>query len=137
MIPYVVNIRGAMKKTVLIVEDEEMLRKLETIVLKLRGYDVIAVSNGQAALDALTGQKPDLVLLDVMLPGIDGFDICQHIKNTPSTKDIPVILLTAKKTEEDMKMGFQVGADEYFTKPFRSAALVEGINKLLNREVVA
>ncbi len=124
-----------MKKKILVVEDEELLLKLEVIVLKLRGYDVKAVSNGQAALDALIEEKPDLVLLDVLLPDTNGFEICQHIKNTPSTKNIPVILLSGKTTTEDMLRGQQVGADDYLTKPFKSAVLVETIGSFLNREI--
>lgn len=121
-----------MKKKILVVEDEEVLRDLETIVLKLRGYDVIAVSNGQAALDALTEQKPDLVLLDVMLPEMNGFEVCRHIKSAPSTKDIPVVFLTAKKNKEDMERGQQVGANEYLIKPFKSSFLVERIGSYLS-----
>ncbi len=120
-----------MKKKILVVEDEESLRTLETIVLTLRGYDVKAVSNCQAALAALTEENPDLVLLDVMLPDGNGFEICKYIKNTPSTKDIPVILLTVKKSKEDMARGRQMGADEYLTKPFRSAALVKTIDHFI------
>ncbi len=124
-----------MKKKILVVEDEELLLKLEVIVLKLRGYDVIAVSNGQAALDALIEEKPDLVLLDVLLPDVNGFEVCQHIKNTPSTKNIPVILLSGKTTTADMAKGQQVGADDYLTKPLKSAVLVETIASFLNRKI--
>lgn len=120
-----------MTKKILIVEDDELICELEAILLKLRGYEIITASNGQAALDALTKEKPNLVLLDIMLPGADGFEICRHIKNNHSTKDIPVIFLTAKKTEKDVEKGFQVGANEYLTKPFRSAVLVETIGNYL------
>lgn len=121
-----------MKKKILVVEDEESLRKLITILLNSKGYDVRAVSNGQAALDALGEEKPDLVLLNVMLPAVNGFEVCQYIKKTPSTKDIPVVFLAAKMAKEDMARGQQVGADEYLTKPFKSAQMVETIDRLLN-----
>ena len=121
-----------MKKKILIVEDDKMICQLESIILELRGYDIISAENGQAALDILIKELPDLVLLDVMLPGVDGYAICQHIKSNPATKNIPVIMLTAKKTAEDIKKGYQMGADEYVTKPFRSAALLETIASYLN-----
>ena len=122
-----------MKKKILIVEDDHSISQLETILLKVRGYDVITESNGQAALESLKLQKPDLVLLDVMLPGMDGFEICQRIKSTPATEDIPVLFLTAKKTEKDIEKGLEVGADSYITKPFKSAELLRSIASCLNQ----
>jgi twitching motility two-component system response regulator PilG len=120
------------KQKILIVEDEESLLKLESILLTSKGYDVRGVSNGQLALDAIKEDCPDLVLLDIMLPEIDGFEVCQRIKADPATKDIPVIMLTAKKSREDMARGEQVGADWYITKPFKSAMVIETIQRFLN-----
>lgn len=120
------------KQKILIVEDEESLLKLESILLTSKGYDVRGVSNGQLALDAMQEDCPDLVLLDIMLPEIDGFEVCQRIKDNPATKDIPVIMLTAKKSREDMARGEQVGADWYITKPFKSAMVIETIQRFLN-----
>lgn len=119
------------KKKILIVEDEESLLKLESILLTSKGYEVTGVSNGQAALDSLAEDQPDLVLLDIMLPEIDGFEVCQRIKDNPSTKHIPVIMLTAKKSREDMTRGERVGADWYITKPFKSAMVIETIQRFL------
>lgn len=119
------------KKKVLIVEDEESLLKLESILLTSKGYDVRGVSNGQEALDAIAEEKPDLVLLDIMLPEIDGFEVCQRIKDDPETKEIPVIMLTAKKSREDMARGEKVGADWYITKPFKSVMVIETIQRFL------
>lgn len=119
------------KKKILIVEDEESLLKLESILLTSKGYEVTGVSNGQAALDSLAEDQPDLVLLDIMLPEIDGFEVCHRIKNNPSTKHIPVIMLTAKKSREDMTRGERVGADWYITKPFKSAMVIETIQRFL------
>lgn len=121
------------KKKILIVEDEESLLKLESILLTSKGYDVRGVANGQEALDALQEEHPDLVLLDIMLPEIDGFEVCQRIKSNPDTKDIPVIMLTAKKSREDMARGEKVGADWYITKPFKSAMVIETIQRFLTR----
>lgn len=119
------------KKKILIVEDEESLLKLESILLTSRGYEVKGVADGQAALDAIGVMKPDLVLLDIMLPEIDGFEVCRQIKSNEATRHIPVIMLTAKKSREDMARGEQVGADWYITKPFKSAMVIETIQRFL------
>lgn len=120
------------KKKILIVEDEESLLKLESILLTSRGYDVKGVTDGQAALDAVVSVKPDLVLLDIMLPVIDGFEVCRRIKSSEATRHIPVIMLTAKKSREDMARGEEVGADWYITKPFKSAMVIETIQRFLS-----
>ena len=121
------------KKKILIVEDEESLLKLESILLTSKGYDVRGVANGQEALDAIQEERPDLVLLDIMLPEIDGFEVCQRIKSNPETQDLPVIMLTAKKSREDMARGEKVGADWYITKPFKSAMVIETIQRFLTQ----
>lgn len=120
-----------MQKKILIVEDEESLLKLESILLTTKGYLVQGVTSGLAALEAIDEEMPDLVLLDVMLPKMDGFEVCSRVKQNPATKHIPVILLTAKKTPEDISRGHEVGADEYVTKPFKSAMVMETIANLL------
>ncbi|HEX9778949.1 MAG TPA: response regulator [Geopsychrobacteraceae bacterium] len=120
-----------MQKKILIVEDEESLLKLESILLTTKGYLVRGATTGIAALEAVAEEKPDLILLDAMLPELDGFEVCSRVKNDPATQHIPVVLLTAKKTPEDMAHGKQVGADEYITKPFKSAMVIETIEKLL------
>lgn len=119
------------KKRILVVEDEESLLKLESILLTSKGYEVRGVPNGQAALDAIAEEKPDLVLLDIMLPEIDGFEVCRRIKSDAATRHIPVVMLTAKKTREDMAKGEKVGADWYITKPFKSAMVIETIQRFL------
>jgi twitching motility two-component system response regulator PilG len=123
--------RSVAKNKILVVEDEESLLKLESILLTSKGYDVRGVPNGQAALDAIAKEKPDLVLLDIMLPEIDGFEVCRRIKNDVATRDIPVVMLTAKKTRDDMARGEKVGADWYITKPFKSAMVLETIQRFL------
>jgi len=119
------------KNKILVVEDEESLLKLESILLTSKGYEVKGVSNGQAALDAIAEEHPDLVLLDIMLPEIDGFEVCRRIKSNEATRNIPVIMLTAKKTRDDMARGEKVGADWYITKPFKSAMVIETIQRFL------
>ncbi len=121
------------KKKILIVEDEESLLKLESILLTSKGYEVRGVANGRAALAAIAEEIPDLVLLDIMLPEIDGFEVCQQIKENPATAHIPVVMLTAKKSREDMARGEKVGADWYITKPFKSAMVIETIQRFLSR----
>ena len=120
------------KKKILIVEDEESLLKLESILLTSKGYDVKGVADGRAALDTIETMKPDLVLLDIMLPEIDGFEVCRRIKANEETRHIPVIMLTAKKSREDMARGEQVGADWYITKPFKSAMVIETIQRFVS-----
>jgi DNA-binding response OmpR family regulator len=120
------------KKKILIVEDEESLLKLESILLTSKGYEVHGVGDGQAALDAVIRIKPDLVLLDIMLPEIDGFEVCRRIKSNNDTRHIPVVMLTAKKSREDMARGEQVGADWYITKPFKSAMVIETIQRFVD-----
>jgi len=121
------------KKKILVVEDEESLLKLESILLTSKGYDVQGATNGQEALDLLADVQPDLILLDIMLPNMDGFEVCRRIKENPETRHIPVIMLTAKKSREDMAKGHEVGADWYITKPFKSANVVETIQRFLNK----
>ena len=119
------------KKRVLIVEDEESLLKLETILLTVKGYEVSGASTGQEALEKLASTAFDLVLLDIMLPDIDGYEICRRIKEHPQHARIPVVMLTAKKSSEDQKRGVLCGSDAYLTKPFKSAMIIEVIEKLL------
>lgn len=120
-----------MQKRILIVEDEESLLKLESILLTTKGFVVQGVANGIAAMESISDHPPDLVLLDVMLPGLDGFEVCRQIKGNPETRHIPVILLTAKKSPEDLARGKEVGADQYITKPFKSSMVVAAIEELL------
>ena len=121
------------RKRILIVEDEESLLKLESILLSTKGYLVTGVKDGQAALDEVAANKPDLILLDIMLPLIDGFEVCRRIKEDPDTKGIPVVMLTAKKSKEDMERGVRVCADAYITKPFKSSMVMEVIEGLLKK----
>lgn len=120
------------KKTILVVEDEENLLRLQSILLVIKGYKVAGVMDGQAALEAVATMNPDLVLLDIMLPKIDGFEVCRQIKANETTRHIPVIMLTAKKSKEDRILGEQVGADLYITKPYKSSMLIEIIQRLLS-----
>ena len=121
-----------MKKKILIVEDEESLLRLESILLSSRGYEVKGVTDGPSALEAVASTKPDLVLLDIMIPKIDGLEVCRQIKANEATRHILVVMLTAKKSNEDLAKGEQAGADGYITKPFKSAMVIETIKRLLS-----
>lgn len=119
------------KKHILIVEDEESLLKLETILLQVKGYKVTGTASGNDALEMLANNAFDLVLLDIMLPDIDGFEICSRLRKDPRTAAIPVVMLTAKKSMVDQERGTVCGANAYLTKPFKSAMIIEVIEGLL------
>ena len=120
------------KKKILIVEDDESLLRLQSILLTSKGYNVEVAMDGKSALELVANMKPDLVLLDIMLPEIDGFEVCRQIKANMATRHIPVIMLSAKKGKKDLVMGEQAGADWYITKPFKSAMVIETIQRLLS-----
>lgn len=119
------------KKRILIVEDEESLLKLETILLTVKGFEVSGALTGNEALKKISVEKFDLILLDIMLPDIDGFEVCTLVKKDPRTSGIPVVMLTAKKNPDDLERGVACGASSYLTKPFKSAMIIEVIEKLL------
>lgn len=121
------------KKRILVVEDEESLLKLESILLAAKGYHVTGVGDGKAALEEIAAGKPDLVILDVMIPELDGFEVCRRIKASPETSHIPVVMLTAKKNQQDVECGERMGADAYLTKPFKAVVIMEAVEHLLRR----
>jgi twitching motility two-component system response regulator PilG len=121
------------KSRILIIEDEESLLRLLTILLTSRGYRVIGVQEGSAGLAEMERTSFDLVLLDLMLPGLDGFEVCRSIKENPETRHIPVVILTARKGSADLERGLGLGADAYITKPFKSSRVMETVAELLAR----
>jgi twitching motility two-component system response regulator PilG len=120
-----------MKRRILVVEDDESLLKLETILLRVQGYDVTGVVNGRAALQEMECQRFNLVLLDVMLPDMGGFEVCRCIRENPVTALVPVIMLTARKSRGDLVAGRQAGADAFITKPFKTAEVIGAIRRLI------
>ncbi|MSQ62009.1 MAG: response regulator transcription factor [Dehalococcoidia bacterium] len=114
----------------LIVEDEEAIRELISLYLTREGYDVVAVGDGERALSVLERDTFDLVLLDLMLPGIDGFTVCRRVRETAN---IPIILLTARADNVDKVLGLELGADDYVTKPFNPRELVARVRAVLRR----
>jgi twitching motility two-component system response regulator PilG len=121
------------KKRILVVEDEESLLKLETILLTVKGFEVLAAFTGEMAIEKIGVEPFDLVLLDIMLPDIDGFEVCRQIRKDPRTSSVPIIMLTGKKAQDDHDRGVLCGANAYLVKPFKSAMIIEEINKLLSR----
>lgn len=118
-------------KKILIIEDEFPMRYLIEYQLKHNGYEVHLAKDGVTGLNEIQKNRPDLVLLDVMMPGMDGFEVCERIKRNPATTDIPVIFVTASEAHEYRARAFDVGAAEYITKPFRPEQLVEQITAVL------
>jgi twitching motility two-component system response regulator PilG len=119
------------KKRVLVVEDEESLLKLETIFLTVKGFEVIPAITGKLAIEKIGVEEFDLVLLDIMLPDIDGFEVCRQLRNDSRTATVPIIMLTGKNTQNDHDRGISCGANAYLVKPFKSAVIINEINKLL------
>jgi DNA-binding response OmpR family regulator len=124
-----------MKKKILVVEDEADIVELVSYNLKNEGFDVTASFDGEDALRKLRNQREkfDLVILDLMLPGINGMDVCRAIKASPGTASLPVIILTAKGDEVDKVLGLEMGADDYVTKPFSVRELVSRVKAVIRR----
>ena len=123
------------KGKILVVDDEIYIVHILDFSLGMEGYEVITALDGEQALEKLKTEKPDLIVLDIMMPKLDGYEVCKAIKSSPETRHIPVILLSAKGRNVDQKLGFDVGADDYITKPFSPRKLVERINQLLGQAV--
>ncbi|MEZ5360342.1 MAG: response regulator transcription factor [Candidatus Zixiibacteriota bacterium] len=122
------------RANVLVVEDEKDILELVTYNLTREGFQVRGVESGEAAMTAIKDTTPDLVLLDLMLPGADGFDVCRFIKNRPDTKNTPIIMMTAKGEESDIVTGLELGADDYVTKPFSPRVLIARVRAVLRRQ---
>lgn len=123
--------RLCMSKNVLIVDDEPNIVLSLKFLIAQEGYEVRTASNGEEALRALAERVPDLVLLDVMMPKPDGFEVCQTIRATPAWREIPVIMLTAKGRDVERQKGLAMGADDYITKPFATKDLVAKVQAFL------
>jgi DNA-binding response OmpR family regulator len=119
------------KKKILLVDDEPHIVKLVQARLKGCGYDVLTASDGQAGLERAKTEMPDLLILDLMLPKMDGYAVCERLKSDPATARIPIIMFTARAQEGDIKRGKEAGADAYITKPFDAAVLLKKIEELM------
>lgn len=122
------------QERILIVDDEENILELLEFNLSKEGYKVIPVMSGEEALKDVKSKLPDLILLDLMLPGIDGLEVCKLLKKNTLTENIPIIMLTAKGEESDIITGLELGADDYITKPFSPKVLIARIRMVLRRK---
>jgi len=119
-------------QTVLVVEDETSIASFVALYLKNAGYKIRTVGTGQEALEGLAGERPDLIVLDLMLPDIDGIEVCRRIRRS---SDVPILMLTARDEDVDKIIGLEVGADDYLTKPFNPRELVARVKSILRRSV--
>lgn len=122
-----------MTKKIVLAEDESQIAKLVEFKLKKEGYQVTWKKNGEEALKAIKEEKPDLILLDVMMPVMDGYEVLRQVKEDEQLRDIPVIMLTARAQERDVVKGIGSGAEDYITKPFHPAELLVRVKKILAR----
>ncbi|OGW85140.1 MAG: hypothetical protein A3C35_03210 [Omnitrophica bacterium RIFCSPHIGHO2_02_FULL_46_11] len=121
-----------MMKRILVVDDEPYIVKMVESRLKANGYEVLSALDGQAGLDKAKQEKPDLIILDLMLPKVDGYEVCATLKQDSRYQNIPIILFSAKAAEEDQRMGLEdCGADGYLTKPFEPQALLSKVSEFL------
>jgi DNA-binding response OmpR family regulator len=120
-----------MSSRILIIDDEPNIVLSLEFLMKREGFEVAVAGDGEAALRAMAERRPDLVILDVMMPKLNGFEVCQRIRAEPALRGVRVLMLTAKGRETEMKKGLEVGADAYVTKPFSTKELVAEIRRLL------
>ena len=123
-----------MKSTqILIVDDEPNIVVPLQFLMEQNGYGVLVAQSGEEAIEAVSRYMPDLILLDIMLPGIDGYEVCEIVRLNPAWRGIKIIFLTAKGREVDIAKGMVLGADEYITKPFSNQVIIDTVKKLLEK----
>jgi len=120
-------------KKILVIEDTELMQRLICDILGNEGYEVYSAYSGEEGLDMVTAVKPDLIILDIVMPGISGFDVCRVLRSDESNNLIPIIMLTAQDSEDDKLVGLEMGADDYIVKPFNSRELVSRVKNTLIR----
>ena len=125
---------NANKSSILYIEDDPEMIDLVSLILTRQGFQVIGAHGGREGLELVKQSQPDLILLDLMMPDIDGWDVYQQLKSAETTRDIPVIIITAKSQKIDRVLGVQIAkVDDYISKPFRPGELIESIKKILAR----
>ncbi|MBN2420366.1 MAG: response regulator [Deltaproteobacteria bacterium] len=122
------------KEKILVVDDEEDILELVRYNLTREGYNVLCAASGEEGLNNAKSKLPDLIILDLMLPGMDGLDVARGLKNDNNTKNIPIVMLTAKGEEADIVTGLELGADDYITKPFSPRVLTARVRAVLRRK---
>ena len=120
-----------MTRKILVIEDDPSALRFTAYALQQEGYQVLTAANGVEGLKRAQEEEPDLLVLDVMLPGMDGFELCHRLRHAPATARLPILMLSVKGRESDRNMGLMVGADQYLTKPIGPAELVAGVGRLL------
>lgn len=118
-------------KKILVVDDDPYILMSLEFLMKKNGFDVMVARNGTEALDLVEKQVPDIVLLDIMMPDVDGYAICKHIKNSKKLKDAKVVFMSAKSKETDIRKGYDLGASLYVTKPFSTRQLLKQVQELI------
>jgi two-component system phosphate regulon response regulator PhoB len=116
---------------VLVIDDEPTILELLRINFEMGGFEVVSAADGNAGLTKARDHQPDLVVSDIMMPGLDGLEVLKRLRTDPSTADLPVILLSAKAQKADVQRGFELGADDYVTKPFDPLELLDRVNAVL------
>ncbi|MCK4413907.1 MAG: response regulator [Candidatus Eisenbacteria sp.] len=119
------------RKRILVVDDEVYMLHILEFSLHMEGMEVISAASGQEALQKIAEEPPDLIILDVLMPEMDGYEVCRRLKQEESTRSIPIVFLTAKDSRKDRTFGLDLGADAYITKPFSPQTLVDTITELL------
>lgn len=130
------NMESMSKEKILVVEDEEDIRELLRYNLSKEGYQVTGAASGEGALKTARILQPDLMILDLMLPGVDGLEVCRLLKRDPRTQHLPIVMLTAKGEEADIVTGLELGADDYIIKPFSPRVLLARVRAVLRRKKV-
>ena len=120
-----------MPKKILIIEDDRSAARLAEYTIQQAGYDVIIAYDGYEGLEKTLNEHPDLVILDIMLPGLDGYEVCHRLRAEPETITLPILMISAKAREEDRNIGLKVGADEYLAKPVEPSVMLQKIEELL------
>jgi DNA-binding response OmpR family regulator len=123
-----------MDKKILVIEDDPATSRLVDYSLRHEGYQVTTASNGLEGIRKAHNEAPDLIILDVMLPGMDGFEICHRLRSDPDTAELPILMFSAKAQEIDKDTGLKVGADDYLSKPSAPADIVDHVQKLLAKK---
>ncbi len=122
------------KSRILLIDDHQTVFRLLEAIVRIKGYTLLYAENGQQGIVMARQEQPDLILLDVMMPDIDGFKVCQYLKENEDTKEIPIMFLTARGADGDLELGRKAGADGFMTKPFQTIEVLKQIERLLSEK---
>lgn len=123
---------GSMKEKIMVVDDEPYITIMIKAIFQKEGYEVVEVNSGGECLEKLKQEKPDIILLDIMMPDMDGYNVCKNIKSNPETADIPVVFISVRNAEIDIVKAIEMGGSDYFVKPFKNQLLVKKVKQILN-----